>query len=146
MYVTDASVWVARLLPEDAHHAATMGWLDDAISRYEILYAPVSLLSEVAGALARRSGRSRIGREALETLQEVPSLRLEPIGHDLALLAGELAADLRVRGADALYLALAVRLTVPLVSWDREQRERGSGAVRTLSPEQASADERRDGE
>lgn len=151
MFVVDASVWVSLFIVHDAHHVATRRWLDQAIARDEAISAPISMLAELGGAVARRLTDSLAGRQAVHAVLQLPNVRLEPIDEGLGRFGGELAADLRVRGADALYLALAVRLPAPLVTWDQKQRERGSRVVRTLSPDEAlaaeaPADGRRDGE
>ncbi len=146
MFVVDASVWASLFIVDDAHHVATRRWLDQVIDREEAICAPISMLAELGGAVARRLTDSLAGRQAVNAVLQLPNLHLDSVDESLGLLGGQLAVDLRVRGADALYLALAVRLAIPLVTWDRGQRERGSGVVRTLSPEEAPADGRRDGE
>ena len=60
--------------------------------------------------------------------------RLASVDAELAQLGAELAADRHLRGADALYIALAHRLSVPLVTWDREQRERGQEVRAAWTP------------
>jgi predicted nucleic acid-binding protein len=107
------------------------------VAAQTILTAPAVLLPEVGGALARQTGRPELAIRALSLLQRLPNLRIAFIEAELALASGELAAQLRMRGADALYVALAERLGVPLVTWDRGQRERGSGRVETLTPTEA---------
>ena len=85
------------------------------------IVAPALALAEVAGAISRRTGHSSLGTGATASLQRLPSMRLIPVDVELAQLGAELAAGLHLRGADALYVALAHRLGVPLVTWDREQ-------------------------
>ena len=53
----------------------------------------------------------------------------------VARAAATLAGQLRVRGADAVYLAVAAALRLPLVTWDAEQRERAGGFIEVLVPE-----------
>jgi predicted nucleic acid-binding protein len=55
----------------------------------------------------------------------------------LARLSADLAAQLQLGGADALYVALAQRLGIPLITWDREQLQRGLAAVTALTPDDA---------
>jgi predicted nucleic acid-binding protein len=99
-----------------------------------MVVSPGLLLAEVTGALARRTGQTGLSNRASELLQRHPNSRLTIIEVALAVFAAEIAADLRLRGADALYVALAARLNVPLVTWDNEQRERGSSQIATLTP------------
>jgi predicted nucleic acid-binding protein len=42
-----------------------------------------------------------------------------------------------MKGTDAVFVALASQLDLPLVSWDRQQRERGAGFCRTMTPVEA---------
>lgn len=99
-----------------------------------MVVSPGLLLPEVTGALARRTGQTRLSNRASELLQRHPNSRLAIIEVDLAVSAAELSASLRVRGADAFYLALADKLGTPLVTWDKEQRERGGVRVETFTP------------
>jgi predicted nucleic acid-binding protein len=132
--VVDASVWVSRFLPRDTHHAASRRWLEQYAERGRAIVAPGILLAEVAGALARRSGHARIGHRAVTDLLQWGALQLTPIDAVLAQAAAHLASDLALRGMDATYVALAHRLGIPLITWDREQRERSAGTVDAYEP------------
>jgi predicted nucleic acid-binding protein len=70
-------------------------------------------------------------------MQRLPNVRLVPVDAELAGLGVQVAGGLRLRGGDALYVALAQRLGVHLVTWDEEQRERGSGVVMAITPQEA---------
>jgi len=59
-----------------------------------------------------------------------------PLDLPRATAAGGVAANLGLRGADAVYIALAQQLGVTLVTWDREQLTRGAAMVLTRTPEQ----------
>ena len=48
--------------------------------------------------------------------------------------AAQVAVDLHLRGADAVYVATAQRLSVPLVTWDREQLDRSSVVIEAYEP------------
>ena len=135
MYVVDASVWVSRFVGGDVHHVPSRLWLARLVEEGATTAAPALLLAEVAGAIARRTDRPELAIEALSLLQRLPSMRLVPIEMELAQLAGQLAADLGLRGADAVYVSLAHRLGVPLVTWDREQRERSTASIDVRTPQ-----------
>lgn len=133
MYVVDASVWVSSFLPRDVNHGPSRRWIEHTLAN-DMVVSPGLLLAEVTGALSRRTGQTGLSNRASELLQRHPNSRLTIIEVALAVFAAEIAADLRLRGADALYVALAARLDVPLVTWDNEQRERGSSQIATLTP------------
>jgi predicted nucleic acid-binding protein len=76
-----------------------------------------------------------MGNRAIALLQQLPNARLVPVDRPLAVLAAGIAAELYLRGADALYVALARRLSVALVTWDGEQLARAQGAVEAVTPQ-----------
>ena len=45
-----------------------------------------------------------------------------------------MAANLQLRGADAVYVAVAHSMGIPLVTWDQELRVRSSGFIEVLQP------------
>lgn len=102
MIAVDASAWTSLLLPSDVHHLVTQRWLQDWLRVDGKVVAPVLLLAEVAAAAARRSGRSRLGARAIDEILHQPALRLVPLDPPLAEEAARLAADRRLRGADAV--------------------------------------------
>lgn len=63
-----------------------------------------------------------------------PGLRLVPIDAGLARVASDAAADYLLRGADAVYAALAHVLNLPLVTLDAEMDRRAAGIVRVVAP------------
>jgi len=132
--VIDASVWVSYFIAIDANHTSTVGWLEGVIRGGRPLAAPTILLAEVAGAIARRSNSSEMGLAVSEELRSLPSLRLVPLDDNLARLSAHVAATLSAKGADAIYIATAEMLEAPLVTWDAEQRNRGSLLVHIGSP------------
>jgi predicted nucleic acid-binding protein len=132
--VLDASVMVSRLVSHDVHHEASRRWLARHLADGGILVAPALLLPEVAGAVARRTGEPRLARRAVDAVLAVPGLRLVPVDAALASSAARLAARLAVRGGDAVYIAAAEVLGLPLVAWDVEQRERAARVVGVVVP------------
>jgi len=52
----------------------------------------------------------------------------------LAHQAALIAADLGLRGADAIYVALAERLGCPLVTWDVEMIRKTKGVIEARQP------------
>lgn len=134
MIVVDASIWTSFLIADDVHYLITTRWLADQTGQDQEIVAPNILLPEVAGAVTRRTGEARLGDEALQDMLTSPFLRLVQIDESLARLAGTLAVRLRLKGADAVYVAVASHLGIPLATWDREQRERAASVITTIEP------------
>ena len=89
-------------------------------------------MPEVGGSISRRTSAAN-GREALAALRRVRTLRLVPVDGKLAALAGTLAVDHGLRGADALYAAVAASLQIPLVTLDQDF-QRVAGRVKVIAP------------
>jgi predicted nucleic acid-binding protein len=136
VYVVDASVWVSWFVPDDAHHDSSHTWINAQVTQGEPMVAPVLALAEVAGAVVRRTGSPELAAGAIVLIQRLPNARLVPVDAGLAHLGARLAGELRLRGADSLYVALAQRLGFTLVTWDQEQLERGRSVAATHTPAQ----------
>lgn len=135
MIVVDSSIWVSRTVPQDAFHSASRRWIANAVSGGETLVIPSLALAETAGAVARRTGYAVVGRQTARWILRIPGLRVDPVDRAVAMVAARLAADLMLRGPDAVFVALAYRLGVPLITWDSEQANRASPLVTTLQPQ-----------
>ena len=120
----DSSVWIGAFHIQDAHHAASRRWLNQRVVSSTQLVIPTLVLTEVAGAIRRRTGSAESGRQAAEDVVSIPGLRTVELDLLLAWDAARIAANLALRGADAVYVAVARRLHLPLVTWDQEIQTR----------------------
>jgi predicted nucleic acid-binding protein len=139
MIVTDASVWVSTLFATDAMYARSLAWLQQELSNEQVFVVPSIFLAEVAGAASRRSGNPLLGRSVIGNIVTLKSFDVRDIDRDLAIRAAEIAAALPLKGADALYVALAQQLNLPLFTWDREQLQRGAQIVAVQTPDAGGA-------
>jgi predicted nucleic acid-binding protein len=127
--VVDASLWVARLVPQDAFHERVRAWMDACLLEGTDFVAPALLLPETAGAISRCSGDAHLAAQAVEMLEHLPGLRLVEMDGALLKEAARLAAELGLRGADSVYVAVASRLHIALVTLDADQRSRAEGRI-----------------
>ena len=132
--VVDASVWVSRLVSADVHHAASRTWLETHAASGGQFITPTLALSEIAGAISRRTGDPRSAHDAVAIITRLPTLRLVSVDHNLAQAAARLAADHALRGADAVYVALALEFSLPLITLDNEQLTRSSDVITASKP------------
>lgn len=132
--VVDASVWVSRYVTADVNHAASRAWLYQYLRAGNVVVAPTLLLVEVAGALARHTGDTRRTEEIVRRLRQLPGVRQVTLTAELRDHAVHLAATLLLHGADVIYIALADRLRIPLVTWDREQLIRAQPLIVIRTP------------
>ena len=134
MAVIDASVYVTLINAHERDYASTWAWFERAQSRQEAISAPMILLAEVAAAVSRGVGDMALAYRVVKQLQDSKVIELLPVTSAMAERAAEIAAAYRVRGCDAIYLALAEQLSDCLVTMDVQQLERGAEVVVTRKP------------
>lgn len=132
--VLDASVWVAALIKKEQHHAESASFLNRLVQDRRIASAPALVLAEVAGAIARQSRDSVLADTGLQFIRAQSWFRVHPVTESEGETAAAIAAQYFLRGADAVYVALARQLGTPLVTWDKELLERAAAVVPTLTP------------
>lgn len=125
-FVVDASV-CAKWFFEEEHHALARRLPGSG----EPLHAPELLASEVGSIVWKRCVRGEItpaeGADVLSALGALP-IELAPTG-ELAVAALELGCALGHSFYDCLYLALARREGVPLVTADGRLRRKLAGTA-----------------
>lgn len=134
MAVVDASVYVALINAGEPEHASCWAWFERVQAAKEALIAPAFLLSEVAAALSRGVGDAELAHRVVRQLRYSGAIELVAVTSDLAERAAVIAADHRIRGCDAVYVALADLHGDCLVTLDRQQLERASAIVAARKP------------
>ena len=133
-YTVDASVFLNAFNPGEVGHAASNRFLSWLQTQAIPTIAPTLLLPEVSAAIRRGRQDANLARAFANTLSRLPHLILVPLDSTLAQQAAEVAAQHRLRGSDAVYAAVALRFGSPLVTLDREQRERIANVLVTSTP------------
>lgn len=137
-YTIDASVFVNAFNPREPGHAASLALLTAIHADGDPVIVPSLAFVEIASAMARASddtAGAMAFTTAVANLPHVTPVALTVLGgHE----AAELAALHRLRGADAVYAAVAQRYGTTLVTRDEQQRTRAGSVVPCLTPEEAS--------
>jgi predicted nucleic acid-binding protein len=140
MYTIDASVYARDFDVRDPEHATCRALLARLAADAIPVIVPLLLLAEISATISRERHDPITARLTVDAIRAQPHLRLVPLDDALAQEAAELAANYALRGADAVYVAIARRYGCILVSLDREQRERPAAIVTTRTPAEVLAE------
>ncbi len=121
MPVVDASVCVAFFNRRELQHVPSRSWFREARKGDELVVSPVILLAEVASALGRGLKDAALADYAVGILRSRRWVELFPVTQALATRAAKIAAEQKIRGCDAIYVALAQQLGMELVTLDGDQ-------------------------
>lgn len=139
IYTVDASVWLNAFNPYEDGHGASRELLsrlrDDAVP----IAVPTLVLPEVAAAVSRGREDADLARRFVAALARLPQLILVAVDTKLAHQSGDVAAEYRLRGSDAVFAAVALRFGSVLVTRDGEQLRRLADVVEARSPEEELA-------
>jgi predicted nucleic acid-binding protein len=134
MAVIDASLYIALINAQEPGHARSWAWFEAARAAHEPLVAPAILLAEIAAALSRGLDDPQLAHRVVEQLERGRLIELIPVMLPLAERAAAIAAGYRIRGCDAVYVALAEGRNDRLVTLDQQQLQRASGIVTVGEP------------
>jgi predicted nucleic acid-binding protein len=130
----DASVFVASVRYDEPGYLTSREFLREA-QAYEV-YCPALVLTECAAAIARQTDDPTLAEEIVYIIEDFPAINLISLDHQLARKASKIALMNRLRGADAVYAAVAAVFDAVLISWDQEMLKRCPQTVKTISPDE----------
>lgn len=134
MYTIDASVWINSFDQQEHGHEMSRHFLM-VLGQQDIqISAPYLLLPEVSGAISRTRKNIEQAQNFAFKLTQLPNLTLLALDGLLGQQALQLAAKHKLRGADAIYAAVALKTNHILVSLDNEHLSRLTGILTVLTP------------
>jgi predicted nucleic acid-binding protein len=136
-YTVDASVFVSAARDDEENHRTSLRFLRMLEARGAAVVCPTLVIPECSAAIARPTGDPELAAELVNLIVTFPGLQLVPLSAELATAASKMACQHRLRGADAVYAAVAADVQSILVTWDHEMLERCPSAIRTITPGQA---------
>ncbi len=134
MAVVDTSVLFSALIPIDMHHESCKAWLDKIIEANQQISVPSIILSEVATPLGRAHNQPQVAEKLVQYLMNAYIINLMPVSIPLAKRAAIIGANYKIRGCDAIYVALAEMLDEELITLDIQQGERAKTLIQVSHP------------
>ena len=139
MYTVDASVWVNAFDQRESDYTASRQFLDVLRVQGLPVVVPNLVLAEVAGAISRTRRAPAQAEGFAVALSRLPNVTVRVLDEVLALQALTLAAQHGLRGADAVYAAVALDAGSTLVTLDNAHLTRLVNLIAVCTPAVALA-------
>ena len=139
LYTLDASILVSACRPAERGHGDARALMDALQHHATPLVEPTLLIVEIAAALGHSGTRAELALELTQSLTQLPRMTLVHLDTRMGQQAAKLAATHQLRGADAVYAAVALLYGAHLVTLDKEQARRHPQTLSVLSPAEARA-------
>lgn len=140
MYTVDASVWVNAFDQREPGHLLSRQFLEVVRDHALSIFVPNVVLVEVAGAISRTRQAPVQAQAFARALSRLPHVTIRVLDQVCALNAVNLAAQHGLRGADAVYAAVALETGSTLVSLDNEHLRRLVNLLTVCTPATALAE------
>jgi predicted nucleic acid-binding protein len=137
MFTLDTSVYINALNPAEEGSSESELFLERVFQRPWPVFSPTLLLVEMAAAISRVFDDAEQGLAMARATRGLPGQIWVPIEESLADEAAQIGAEHRLRGADAVYGAVARIYGTTLVTRDHQQLERLRPALSVLTPTEA---------
>lgn len=130
----DASVFVAASKNNEEHYHSSRDFLHSIQNQKHTIVCPTLVLPECAAAISRPTDNAKLAEELVTLIIHFPKLSLVPIDMSLAQSAAQIAQNNKLRGADSIYVSVAIFYNSLLITWDNEMLERSKSIVTTMTP------------
>ena len=128
----DSSLWTAALLKEEQHHHTAFSFLSSVIEQGEEIIIPVTIYIEIVMAFTRR-GAVAEAEMAGEFLFKIPALKFVEITYPRMIDIVKSVSSLKLRGMDAIVVAIAREYSTRLATLDRELAAKAKRAVEVIN-------------
>ena len=127
--ILDSSVFVAALRKDEKSYPEALRLFQQIKDGKHIAIEPYSVLVEVVAAIRRRTNSNLLANRVKNDFLNIGSLVFVDIDSTIAENAADLAADIGVRGMDAIVIQVAREYNAPMVSMDMEMVEKAKQVV-----------------
>ncbi len=120
---------VAALRRQEKDHLPALKLLRQIKDQEHIAIEPYTVLVEVVAAIRRRTGSKELATRVKDDLLALGTFRFVDLDAVSSSSAAGIAADIGVRGMDAIVIQVAKEFGIPLVTLDVEIIEKAKGIV-----------------
>lgn len=134
MYTLDASVWISAFEERELNSEASRQVLLHFAKHHTSIVQPNLVLVEVAAVISRVRNDHAVARVFATYLRQMTNVTLLPLDENLCDQAIIMATTYRLRGADAIYAAIAMQTGSILISLDNEHLTRLNSVIPVYTP------------
>ncbi|MDD3245381.1 MAG: PIN domain-containing protein [Methanosarcina sp.] len=120
---------LTALRKQEKSHLAAKDVLRKVKDGSHIAIEPYTVLIEVTAALKRRTGSKELALRVRNDLLAINTISFMGLDAESAADAAEIAAEIGVRGMDAIVIQVAKEFDIPLVTLDQEMLEKAKLVV-----------------
>ncbi len=129
-----AIVFVSAASTAEVQYTSSLAFVQHITQNRIAVLCPALVLPETSAGIYRATNNFLLAAETVTTMQQIPESRFVSLTQQRARQAVQITLSLRLRGADAVYVAVAQESGAVLVTWDSEMLARGAGAVTVQTP------------
>src|SRR5687768_12563208 len=108
MYCIDASVLLSAARGTEKYSEQSKNFLDTIRQKQQKIFLPEIVLPEIASGLIRATKDESFTQSLVDSLKDIPNFSFVPVDGKLSDIAVEVIIKTHLRGADAIYVALAL--------------------------------------
>jgi predicted nucleic acid-binding protein len=133
--VVDSNIFISSLDPKDIFHPECYP-IFERIVNFEIeALCPVLVLVETTCVIRRRTNSEDAARNVYKSLSSLPSINWFDITLAVAERACLLGARTGLKGGDAIVLQVAEEYGIPLLSKDKEMKDKAPAGILIFEPD-----------
>jgi len=133
-FVIDSNIFVSSLDPKDIFYYECYPIFEKLLGFEVEALCPVIVLVETICVLRRRTNSEEIACGIYKDLVLVPSINWLDINLDVAERACILGARTGLKGGDAIVLQVAEQYGIPILTKDKEMKNRASEGILVFEP------------
>lgn len=133
-FVIDSNIFISSLDPKDIFHDECYP-IFEKILTFEIeALCPAIVLVEVVCVIRRRTNSEKLAVAVYKNLSQIPAINWLDINLEVAQRASFLGAKTGLKGADTIVLQVAEQYGIPLLTKDRELKQKAPKGILVFEP------------
>lgn len=133
-FVIDSNIFVSSLDPKDIFHSECYPIFERVLNLDIEAFCPALVLVETTCVLRRRTSSEDIAQNIYKSLSQLPSVTWLDITIAVAERACMLGAKTGLKGGDAIVLQVAEQYGIPLITKDKEMKDKAPASVLVFEP------------